>query len=100
MMIDLACDSVIPSMIIHFINNAISVGLIIYNDTSLVGLTILYAVRILSLISVIYLVINRREYIERMLPMFKKGERFKLTTPAVLLGAICLIIAVFSIVEV
>ena len=97
MAIDLACDSVIPSVIIHFINNALSVGMIIFTDNPAFAPAVIILVGILSLISVIYLVIYRAEYKRRFSEVFKSGEKFSPTVPLILLGAVCLVIAVVSI---
>ena len=95
--IDLACDSVIPSVILHFINNALSVGILVFGDNPVFVPTVVILVGILSLISVVYIAICRAEYKRRFSEVFKVGDKFSLTLPVILLGAICLVIAVVSI---
>lgn len=98
MLIDLACDSVIPSVILHFINNALSVSMLVYKDNPTFSLVALVILRILALASVIYLVINRKEYLKRFSLAFSKGEKFRLNLPVVLFGAVCILVAVISII--
>lgn len=60
-LLSIATDSVIPSIIIHFINNAISVTVIFVNRGE-ASLAIYLSVGLLALISVIFIVIKRKEY--------------------------------------
>lgn len=60
-LLSIATDSVIPSIIIHFINNAISVTVIFINRGE-ASLAIYLSVGLLALISVIFIVIKRKEY--------------------------------------
>lgn len=60
-LLSIATDSVIPSIIIHFINNAISVTVVFVNRGE-ASLAIYLSVGLLALISVIFIVIKRKEY--------------------------------------
>ena len=97
MLIDLVCDSVIPSIILHFINNALSVSMIMYESDPTFSLIILSILRVLALVSVIYLIINRKEYLRRFSLAFEKGEKFKLSIPIIMFSTVCILIAVISI---
>lgn len=56
MLVDLICDSVWPSVIIHFLNNAFSVMFIFYSDLSYVKWIVIALVAALSVISILYIV--------------------------------------------
>ena len=63
MMLDLACGSVLPSLIIHFLNNAMSVVSSLYFDTPLAMSVYIAVMAALAAASVIFIVLRRREYI-------------------------------------
>ena len=62
MLVDLICDSVWPSVIIHFLNNAFSVMFIFYSDLSYVRWIVIVLVAIFSIISILYIVKNIGKY--------------------------------------
>ena len=62
MLVDLICDSVWPSVIIHFLNNAFSVMFIFYSDLSYVRWIVIVLVAIFSIISMLYVVKNIGKY--------------------------------------
>ena len=97
MAIDLVCDSVIPSVILHFINNALSVGMLVFADNPAFAPAVIVLTAILSSISVAIIFLNRRKYKEKFSFAFSVGEKFSATLPVISLGAVCLIIAVVSI---
>lgn len=97
MAVDIVCDSVIPSVILHFINNAISVGMLVFSDNSAFAPTVFVLLGILSVISVIFIFINRKSYKERLTEAFVKGEGFTPTLPMISFAVICLFIATVSI---
>ncbi|MBR2930167.1 MAG: CPBP family intramembrane metalloprotease [Clostridia bacterium] len=73
-LIDLAADSVLPSMIIHFVNNTISVLWIKYAADP--GFATCYVVILaaLALISLIPIIIRRRRYAALLKDVTAKGE--------------------------
>ncbi len=97
MAIDLACDSVIPSVILHFINNALSVGMLVFADNPAFAPTVIILTAVLSVISVAVIFLNRKKYQEKFAFVFSVGEKFQATLPVISLGAVCLFIAVVSI---
>jgi membrane protease YdiL (CAAX protease family) len=98
MTVDLVCESVIPSFILHFINNAISVGLLVYRDNQYFLPLICGGLVILSLISLVYIVLKRKYFIEKIAPLFGSSEKVTLTPPAIAFGVVCLVIAIISII--
>lgn len=97
MAIDLACDSVVPSVLLHFINNALSVGMLVFADNPAFAPTVIILTAVLSVISVAFIVFNRKKYQEKLVFALSVGEKYQITLPVAALGAICLIIAVVSI---
>lgn len=74
MALDLAAGSIIPSLIIHFINNALSVLWIFYSGNGDFVLGFWIALGILSLLSLLYVFYLRREYREYFRPVFCSDE--------------------------
>lgn len=62
MTIDLAFDSIWPSVIIHFLNNAISVLFMFYGGSSAFVFAVILGIVILSALSIIYIVRNLKKY--------------------------------------
>lgn len=98
MVIDLACDSVIPSVLIHFINNAVSVGILFYDDNAAFLPAVAILLGILSIISIACIEKNKDEYKNRFSLTFERGEKFECPISVIALGAICLLIAIVGII--
>jgi membrane protease YdiL (CAAX protease family) len=62
MAVDLMAKSVWPSVVIHFLNNAVSVLLMFYKDVSIVSVVIISLVAALAAASVIFIIINKDRY--------------------------------------
>ena len=98
MTVDLATDSVIPSVIIHFINNAISVALLVYADNSTFAPTVFILLGALTIISLGVIFVRRKAYIERISFSLDKGEGVKITAEMLIFAGISLLIAVMSLI--
>ncbi|MBR7116514.1 MAG: CPBP family intramembrane metalloprotease [Clostridia bacterium] len=72
--IDLACESVLPSVILHFINNTVSVLFIKYGENPDFALWFVIIMVALALVSLIPIIIRRKEYIESVRRALLKGE--------------------------
>ncbi len=96
MSLDLATDSVIPSLIIHFLNNALSVSLmfISYEGTFIIVLLWLFMVTIASIALIVK---NREEYEIPLMMIFDKGEGMRLTPQMVFFALFTLAIAVLNL---
>ena len=97
MAVDLAVDSIIPSVIIHFINNALSVGLLVFGDNPAFAPTIYTILAVLTLISAILIYRKREVYRDMLSSAFDKGEGVKITTEMILFAGLALTIAVISL---
>lgn len=97
MAIDLATDSVIPSLLLHFINNSISVGLIFYEKNTAFAPTVYAILGILCFISILVIVKKRREYKKMLTLPFLKGEKMKFSFEMLIFAGLTLAIAIMNI---
>ncbi len=98
MTVDIVTDSVIPSVIIHFINNAVSVGLLIYASNSAFAPVIYIILGILTIISICFIFVRKKSYLEKLSLSFDKGEGFKITTEMLIFAGLTLSLAVLSLI--
>ena len=98
MAVDVATESIVPSVIMHFINNALSVGMIIFKDNSAFAPTAYIILGILSLISLVTVWFGRKEYKKMLATAFEKGEPVGFSAEMLLFAVITLTIAVISFV--
>lgn len=95
--IDVMCESILPSLILHFLNNAASVIWIKYctDDRSvLVFVSVLLA---LTLISLVFIIVRRRHYMERLKRVFIPGRKYANNVYLVAFVATTAIMAVVSL---
>ena len=97
MAVDLASDSVIPSVLIHFINNALSVGLILYSDNPAFAPIIYCIVGVLTVISVVIIIAKRKEYLAKINYAFEKGEKTVIIPEMIIFAIFALSIAAISL---
>ncbi len=62
--VDLLAGSIWPSVIIHFLNNALSVVLMFYSDSNVLSTVLISLVAALAVASIIFIIINRKKYSE------------------------------------
>ena len=92
MSVNLAFDSVWPSVIIHFLNNAVSV-LLMFG----LGYIVLPCLLGLLLISLVIIFLKRSEYKNLFIPLLSGGERVTITVELVVFTAVNLLIAVLAL---
>lgn len=92
MVVDIAVDSVIPSMIIHFINNLLSVSLLVFKDNPNFAPFIYIMLGLLTLLSLID-IIGGKYYQKRVAYAFDEGERANIPTSMIAFAVITLAIA-------
>lgn len=100
MLLDLVADSVWPSVIIHFLNNALSVTLAFYSDIPAVAYVAISTLAVLTVVSVIYIVYNKGKY-EKIKEKMADIKGVKLTFPneALMLVIPMLILAVMELIQ-
>ena len=92
MSVDLALDSIWPSVIIHFVNNAVSV-LLMFG----LGAVVYPCLFALCAISIAIIVLKRAEYKKLFLPLLLGGEKFRITPELAIFGAVNLLIAIVAL---
>lgn len=97
MTVDLATGSLIPSILIHFINNLSSVIVVMYGETSIVVTTLYLLIAILTAISLIFIIKKRGEYTDVAKRMLYKFELTPFTVEMLIFAAINLTIAFVSL---
>lgn len=98
MAVDIAFDSIIPSIIIHFVNNAISVGLIIFADNAAFGPTVYVILGILCLISLYFILKKKKLYLKEFSSVLEKGEGIIFNAEMLLFALLNIAIAIISII--
>ena len=86
MTVDLLCDSIWPSIIIHFVNNAVSVIWTICFSTAEGGRAVVLTVCLLGALSLAVMIFKRREYIVGVKKIF--AEKVELIFAPEMLGVI------------
>lgn len=92
MSVDLALDSIWPSVIIHFVNNAVSV-LLMFGLGSVVYPCLLG----LCAVSILVVILKRAEYKKLFLPLLLGGEKFRITPELAVFTAVNLLIAIVAL---
>ena len=76
--VDLLAESIWPSVILHFCNNLLSVVWIFFGARASVAMIISILIALLSSISVIFIIINRKRHIKRIKMLLSSGDSYKL----------------------
>lgn len=97
MALDLVCESVIPSMVIHLFNNALSVLLMFYSQNTTLTLVLWLSVGVASLASLVYLFIKRRELSALVRERVISGEKYRPSYEILFLLIPSLVIAILEI---
>ena len=98
MVLDIALDSVYPSIILHFINNALSVLFSFYGENPEVMTAIYITVAVLTLISALLILIFRRKYEVLIKCAFDRGEGYKRSSEVFLVIIPCLVLALVRLI--
>ena len=96
MLIDLMTDSVVPSVVIHFINNALSVSMIFVEATFAIFLLYVW-IMVATILSLIVLYNNREDYEDVLIVATLKGEGVKLNVGMGLFAALTLAVAILNL---
>lgn len=97
MTLDIISGSVIPSLVIHLLNNTLSVLLMFYSENTLLASVLPTAVAILACASLLYLLAIRRRVRGIVSERFSKKEKYRLSWEPLLLVIPTLIIAVTEV---
>ena len=97
MTVALITDSVIPTVLLHFINNTMSVLFIFYGDNSIFVSILIGLLLLLSILSVSIIFLRRKEYLNRLSRTFSGEFKVSLSPISISFILLNLLIAVFSI---
>ena len=97
MAVDVATESVIPSLIMHFINNALSVGLIVFKENPAFAPTVYAIIGACSIASLIIIFIKRKDYKEMMSRALTGGETIGFSPEMLIFVGVTLSMAVISL---
>ena len=75
MTVDLLCSSILPSIVMHFVNNLLSVLWIFYSGSSTFSGVFVGVLVLLSLVSAAFIYRHRREYKDELFVLFSGGEQ-------------------------
>ena len=95
-LVDIATDSILPSVILHFVNNALSVLWMLYSGDGVFRIVFYAAFLLLYAISAIFLFIYRKKYTE-MLSDALVGDAPRFSFAFIFLALPSLLLAVFEI---
>jgi membrane protease YdiL (CAAX protease family) len=95
--IDVAYDSIIPSLAVHFINNVCAVFWIMYSDSLRFSIIYMTVLGMLFLVSLLFVVVKRKEYDPYFVKATVKGEGYKPGAELFLLIGLTLFIAVTAL---
>ena len=98
MMIDIASGSIIPSILIHFINNALSVGLLVCSDNPAFAPIIYILLGVGTFISLVLIFTKRRLYFSKLSSAFEKGDGVKITAEMLIFAGLTLMIATLGLI--
>lgn len=86
--IDLATGSILPSVLFHIGNNALSVLLILYGSAPRFSLIFFLSLSVLSLLSLLLIVRKRKEYKDAFSRIFSEKEKYFFTKYMILFAAL------------
>ena len=97
MLVDISLDSIWPSLILHFINNATSVIWIKYCSDTTATIVFISILSIFTLVSLMFIYRKRNDYKVILKDSFDKGEAMPFIYAPFALAAICCYVAAASI---
>ena len=95
--IDIVCESVIPSLLIHFINNLISIIWIKWSDDMRFVWVYVTVIGASALISCIFIFLFRKKYKKKISALLSEKEKIQLSYAPILFIIMTLVIAVTGI---
>lgn len=97
MAVDLMCNSVWPSVILHFLNNTASVLFILYSGSATFVAVFLSVLGICTTVSLIFIILNRKKHIPRLRESLSSGERMSFNFNMMIFTLFALFIAVIDL---
>ncbi len=98
MIIDIMCDSVWPSVILHLLNNTVSILFIFYSHNSIFLITALSVLEICATVSLIFFILKRKKYLPMLRKSLSVGERMTFNFNMLIFSVFAILVAIISIV--
>jgi membrane protease YdiL (CAAX protease family) len=76
--VDLLSESIFPSIILHFCNNVLSLAWIFFAKEPKYAIIISVSLVLLSLISVIAIIIDRKRHLSELSVLLRSGDSYKI----------------------
>ncbi len=93
--LDIASGSILPSVILHFLNNALSLTTMLYPES---GIFVFITLGGLALAGAVLAVIKRKDYINWISPALVKGNDERVGLAPIALGVVSLTIAISTLI--
>ena len=97
--VDLAAGSILPSVLFHFLNNALSVLLLRYGSEGYFSLLFFASLVLLSLVSGAFLLWKKSHYLALFFPQKEEKEKVIFTKSTISLILVCLLFAIFRLIS-
>jgi len=95
----LMTGSIIPSLVLHFVNNALSVVMLKYGSHEGVAAAFYISLAVLTLVSVVAFILRRSRYLPRIRACLSGEERLSLPSGAVIFIAMTSVIALINFIS-
>ena len=96
--LDIAFESILPSLILHFINNLSSVFWLRHGNNAIFSRIYFVALLALAAVSLVYIFVFGKEYKEKFLPIIRDKSKHKLSYELILLVILTLFIAITNLI--
>jgi membrane protease YdiL (CAAX protease family) len=95
---DIAFDSILPSVILHFVNNLVSIFWLRHGADASFSRSYIISLISIAAISIVFIIIFRKDYKEIFLPIIRDKSKYKLSYEFVLFAALTLFIAITDLI--
>lgn len=97
--IDVAADSVLPSIIIHFLNNILSIVWTAGNTNTLFLIIFISSVSVLAIASAVYIFLKRKSIKDDFSKIFSDKSKFIFTYPFVVFLSVILFVSIVTVIR-
>ena len=91
--------SIIPSLVLHFVNNALSVVMLKYGSHEGVAAAFYISLAVLTLVSVVAFILRRSRHLPRIRACLSGEKRLSLPSGAVIFIAMTFVIALINFIS-
>lgn len=98
MIVAISTDSILPTIILHFINNTLSILFIFYENNELFSTLLFVGIVVVSVLSLVIIFSRKKMYVERFSKTFKGDINIALSPISISFILFNLLIAVFDLI--